>query len=351
MSSGHLSGAAPQPACATLPRGQQFRRIPFPEQPVHDPSSSKVTHTFLKSQDQVEVRTQVDGRVFQTIVDYAFGSGDRGLTLVGHDRENQFYEYRLSYYSHAVGWDVTSGHPVDPDMPAELYQGMSLTTDAVRRCFECHATNPHAVMTNTGPESSDQAIGCELCHGPGGNHLRVVASLKDPRTKNAHLPRGADLGIARPALASGSDIVALCSRCHSPRSNFLQLSPGAPDSIRFQGTTFSWSRCFTESRNKLDCVTCHDPHHNLVTSAGWYESRCLLCHSAGGSGVDRSVESASHAERGAKTTCPIEPAAHCLNCHMPRVESPMSHAHFTDHFIRIHRDSEPGVSQAMKLDP
>jgi hypothetical protein len=315
---------------------------------MRDPLNPNVTHSFKKSDDQVEVQTQVDGKVFQTIVDYAFGSGDRGLTLVGHDRKNQFYEYRLSYYAQPVGWDVTSGHPEDPAMPAGLYQGMTLNSDAVRRCFECHATQPHSVLTNSGPESSDRAIGCEFCHGPGANHLKAVAPLKDKPAKGTHLPKDFDLSIARPSQASGAAIVALCSQCHSPRANFVKLSPGSPDSVRFQGATLTWSRCYTESGNKLDCVTCHDPHHNVVTSAGWYESRCLQCHSSGGDEPGRSVNPAGHSERVAKTSCPIEPARDCLKCHMPKVSTPMAHARFTDHFIRVHRDSEPAENHAMK---
>ena len=144
----------------------------------------------------------------------------------------------------------------------------------------------------------------------------------------------------------GLTIVGLCSQCHSPRDKYLKLSPGSPDSVRFQGTTLTWSRCYTESGNKLDCVSCHDPHQNLVTSAGWYESRCLQCHSSGGDDVDRSVEPTGRSERVAKTSCPIQPANHCLDCHMPKVSTPMAHARFTDHFIRVHRDSEPVVKPA-----
>ena len=323
----------------TFPRGEQLRAIPFPQQPVADPGNPKVTHTFQKSQNQIKVDTNVDGRVFQTIVDYAFGSGDRGLTLVGHDRQNQSFEYRLSFYSHDVGWDVTSGHPVQPDLPAELYQGMVLTSDAVRRCFVCHVTNPQAVLTNSGPESSDQAIGCEFCHGPGDNHLKAVASLQAKQIKAGRFPKDADLSIARPTKASGAAIVGLCGQCHSPRDPNLKLSPGSPDSVRFQGTTLSWSRCYNESGNKLDCVTCHDPHHNVVTSSGWYDSRCLHCHSSGVAEADGVA---------AKTTCPVEPSKNCVGCHMPKVTTPMAHARFTDHFIRVHRDSEPSEKHANK---
>jgi tetratricopeptide (TPR) repeat protein len=336
----------------TFPRGEQLQSIPFPEQPVPDPANPNVTHSFLKSHEEIEVRTRADGQVFKTIVDYAFGSGDRGLTLVGHDGENQSYEYRLSYYAKPVGWDVTSGHPADPAMPARLYQGMNLTTDAVRRCFECHATHPHAVLTNSGPESSDRAIGCERCHGPAGNHLKAVASLRNGKsTSAAHPPKDFDLGIARPALTSGSEIVGLCGQCHSPRDGFIKLSPGSPDSVRFQGTTLKWSRCFTESGNKLDCVSCHDPHRNVVTSAEWYESRCLQCHSSSEAGAVRPSRSNSHLDRVAHTICPIDSARNCLNCHMPKVSTVMAHARFTDHFIRVHRDSGSAETDAIKPAP
>ena len=57
-----------------------------------------------------------DGKVFRTMVDYAFGSGDRGLTLVGRDDNGQARELRLSYFRNETRlfWDVTSGHPLHP---------------------------------------------------------------------------------------------------------------------------------------------------------------------------------------------------------------------------------------------
>ena len=76
--------------------------------------------------------------------------------------------------------------PRIPRRPAD-YLGMPLTEDAVRRCFSCHVTNPQAVLETSGPEAADHAIGCEKCHGPGGNHVLAVA---------AKFP---DLAIARPA--------------------------------------------------------------------------------------------------------------------------------------------------------
>ena len=246
---------------------EQFASLPFPDRPIVDPGNPQVTHTFSKGDDRVEVRTKVNNQVYETVVDYVFGSGDRGLTMVGHDQSERPFEYRLSYYSDLGGWDLTSGQPPLVNQPS-YYQGTRIVADAVRRCLVCHTTHSHAILTRSGPESFDKAIGCERCHGPGSNHLKSVAA------------KTVDLAIGRPKLATGPRIVELCGQCHSPRDKALTLSPGSPDSVRFQGTTFAWSRCYVESGNKLDCVTCHDPHRNARTSSAWYEARCLKCHSA-----------------------------------------------------------------------
>ncbi len=305
----------------TFPRESELARIPFPAKPAPDPGDSQVTHEYLRKNGSLVENTRVKDQVFETIVDYAFGSGDRGLTLVGHDANKKFYEMRMSYYAAPFGWDVTSGHPVHPDLPAGLYQGMPLTIDAVWRCLVCHATHPHAVLARQGPEALDRAIGCEQCHGPGGHHPAAVAN------------HDSDLALARLTATGGPPIVAVCAGCHAPRSKDLRLSPGAPDAVRFQGTTLTWSRCYSESSGALDCVTCHNPHQDVETKAAWYESRCLECHSASA----REKPDAA-VDRLANRSCPVNPRSGCVACHMPKISTTMAHASFTDHFIRAHKD-------------
>ncbi len=315
----------------TFPRGDDLKTLPLPKAPIADPGNTQVRHEFEKRDGKIVERTTVKDRVLETVVDYAFGSGDRGLTLVGRDKANTYYEMRMSYYAAPTGWDVTSGHPQHPGLPANLYQGMVLTVDAVRRCLFCHATHPYAVLASAGPEANDRAIGCEQCHGPGSNHLIAVAN------------KDSDLALARLTEARGAAIVGLCARCHSPRSVDLKLSPGAPDSIRFQGTTLTWSRCYSESAGMLDCVTCHDPHQDAETRASWYESRCLECHAAEKLEKNRAKPAqASLSARAEIHACPVNPRGQCVSCHMPKVKTTMSHAEFTDHFIRVHPRSEVG---------
>ncbi|MGB0066976.1 MAG: hypothetical protein WBQ11_02925, partial [Isosphaeraceae bacterium] len=39
----------------------------------------------------------------------------------------------------------------------------------------------------------------------------------------------------------------------------------------------TWSRCYTESKDRLDRATCHDPHRKVSTTASRYEAKCLVC--------------------------------------------------------------------------
>ncbi|MFI5454121.1 MAG: tetratricopeptide repeat protein [Isosphaerales bacterium] len=312
----------------TFFRVSQLGDLDLPAPSFSDPAQPAVTHTLRRSEGgRLQQETQVEGQVLRAVVEYAFGSGDRGLTLVGHDDHGQARELRLSHY--AIGaescWDITFGHPGHPSEVAE-YLGQPLSDDAVRRCFLCHVTDPRAVLEATGPLASDRGIGCEKCHGPGGNHEVAV---------KAEFP---DLAIANPAMASGSPVVKLCAQCHSPRGR--TVTPDDPTSVRFQGTTLTWSRCFTESKDALDCVTCHDPHRNVVTSTAHYEARCLSCHAsaARSDGSPARARRASLSETSRQTPCPVDPTKGCIACHMPAVKNVLPHTFFTDHFIRVHRD-------------
>jgi tetratricopeptide (TPR) repeat protein len=325
----------------TFPRDSELGDLAFPGPAVPDPKDPSVVHSLRRDPDgRIRQQTRAAGRAFDAVVQYAFGSGDRGLTLLGRDPAGHAYELRLSDYPERQGqgpgativprWDLTMGHPDRPDR-AEEYLGKPLSEDKVRQCLGCHVTDPKAIADGSGACASDRSIGCERCHGPGGHHLLAV---------EGDLVK-ADPAIARPTLASGARVVKLCAECHSPLEP--NLSPDDPRAaVRFQGTTLTWSRCYLESGNALDCTTCHDPHRNVSTSPAHYVGKCLECHSpdadeppaAGRRGADRAR---GPRDDRARSTCPVNPSGGCIGCHMPAVEGVVPHSTFTDHFIRAHR--------------
>jgi len=315
----------------TFLRVGELGKLPLPPESFPDPAQAKVTHSLRRSgSEQLEQETHVENQVYSALVEYALGSGDRGFTLVGRGDKRQAFELRLSRYrtgeSHL--WDVTTGHFPRPDDPTQ-YLGKSLTEDALRRCLGCHVTNAPAILRASGPGASDHGIGCEKCHGPGENHLLAI--------KAGFPDRFPDPAIIDPRMASGSRLVALCTECHGKENT----SPDDPTSVRFQGKTLPWSRCFQESQDKLDCITCHDPHRNAVTTSAHYEAKCLSCHSGAAAPGNtkypvRTVNNLSETSRAA--ACPVNPSSGCIACHMPKVKNVVPHSSFTDHFIRVHRD-------------
>ena len=250
--------------------------------------------------------------------------------------------------------------------------GQHLAADAVAICVDCHVTSIRAARDRSVPEAADRGIGCERCHGPGGNHVAAVAADFD------------DLAIARPGLASAGQITRLCAACHN--SDDPSITDNDPLTIRFQTLTLPRSRCYTESDGKLSCLTCHDPHRDAETTAAHYEAKCLSCHTAvpgtvpvgagkiasdrgaiGDNGKTSRDTLPAISDRGAigdngktlrhtlletsdrgaigdnsslRTTCPVNPRNKCLSCHMPAMPSPIHHAAFTDHHIRVHRPAE-----------
>ena len=310
----------------TYMTGKDLARLTLPAATQADPADPKaIDHTARRVGDRVDWESRVEGTTARAIIEHAFGSGDRGVTPVGRDEAGRLREIRLSRFGEIDAWDVTAGHPTRPDpCTAEETLGRLLTADELRNCLGCHTTDPRAARDRVGPTAMERGIGCERCHGPGGNHLEsVAAGFADP-------------AIARPKRANAEQVTRLCAECHSPTTRTVR--PSDPDAVRFQGTTLTWSRCYQESRGGMSCVTCHDPHRDASRSTAIYEAKCLACHPAGRLASSKEPESLPSLEGKVQgATCPVNPSSGCVKCHMPSIGSAVPHTTFTDHQIRVHR--------------
>jgi tetratricopeptide (TPR) repeat protein len=318
----------------TFRAGRDLADLPLPESPLTDPDNPHVRHVLKRVDGQVQVETQLpDHQVLRAVVDYALGSNDRYMSLIGLDQKGQARTLRHSYYrsTEGSGWDRTKGHAAHPRDDDEFLGERFTSDDEHQACLVCHVTSARATRERAGPEASDRAIGCERCHGPGGLHLAAIGV------------KFSDSAIASPAQASPQEINQSCGICHSQHFLEMPASRTAPDWTRFPGSTLPWSRCFRESGGALSCVTCHDPHRNAETRPVSYESKCLSCHASAAPSAKAAPASPRHADEAFRSPCPVNPSRDCLQCHMPKVRYDWLHGSFTDHYIRVHTDKTSGA--------
>jgi tetratricopeptide (TPR) repeat protein len=307
----------------TFHKGADLLQLPIPDHPLTDPDNTNVTHSYVRTGDKIQVDTRAGEKVYKTIVEYAFGTRDRYISMIGHDDNRDFRALRLSYYRDGDrhGWTRTFGSPTED----ELVRGqMVLMRDGVNRCLYCHTTRSRDFRepadANPSPAVADPGIGCERCHGPGTNHIAAIKfDFPDRATVNV-------------GSSTAANINKQCADCHVVGSRAeIEADPENPMYVRSSGVTFTMSRCYSESDGRLSCLTCHDPHTDSEKSAGYYESKCLKCHSMAGNSLSEAVR---------VVVCPVNPKTKCLECHMKKVDVPVLKTLMTDHFIRIDKSAK-----------
>jgi|SRR5579863_8742450 len=269
-------------------------------------------------------------------VQYAIGSGKRGRTYV-IDRGGLLFQSPITWYSEKQCWDLAPGFPVHGHLRFERR--------VVDKCISCHAGRaaPDAAWIDHFQEPAifESAIGCERCHGPGGEH---VAARRGPTS-----PEQIDT-IVNPSKLSPSRRDSVCNQCHLHgdgeilrygRRDFdfrpgmhvgevwsFLLSHQAHDRQTTRAVSqveqMYESACAQRSRGGLSCVSCHDPHFSPaeLEKPAFYRARCLTCHA-----VDDCRELPER--RNAPPT-----ADSCVNCHMPRLNaSDVPHTSQTDHRV------------------
>ncbi len=184
--------------------------------------------------------------------------------------------------------------------------GRVLSPAFEQRCLGCHG------KPDTLGAGKQGGVRCESCHGPGLAHVSSFSGGTHPSVRPEHL--------------EGTKIMEVCAQCHNGLSTAIHSDPMPEDVlVSSQVPALRNSECFIESREKLTCTACHNPHADSAQVSASSVNTCLGCH---------SPAVPQHA-----AICPVNRTEGCITCHMPSVES--DSFRLTDHWIRVH--PSPGM--------
>jgi tetratricopeptide (TPR) repeat protein len=291
----------------------------------HSPSAMRY-HVYQKDGKAFLSYQRMDGATMRGTQELQFfvGSGRRGRSyLFGVD--GFLYQSPASYYSQKKRWDMSPGYESSREMPFNRAIESS--------CLACHASQVRAVSsTNNRYEAvpfAQDGIGCERCHGPGGEHIKGKSPMIDP---------------ARLEPARRDSVCAQChmsgeARINQPGRNVGMFRPGdlladyVLDYIYEGDFNYAYkaishvealaqSRCKLESGDRMSCLSCHDPHSlpPAEEKAAYFREKCLACHLQ----AKVSVELKQH----------FDNRYDCRGCHMPAMPGlSIGHTTLTDHRI------------------
>ncbi len=271
-------------------------------------------------------------------VDFAVGSGQRGYTFLSN-RDGLLFQSPITWYSGQNKFALSPGY--EPDAHPRFGRRVS------DGCISCHSgralPDPDQSHKFKPTIFSELSIGCERCHGPGGDHVDFHTQL-DSQTKDR---------IVNPAKLNPFRRESVCYQCHlhgmkrvlrEKRTEFdfrpgdlisdiwvvFQSGTGVDESTQTTAVSqveqFVASQCFQKSDGSFGCTSCHDPHRRepQVVRTTLYNEKCASCHQAPDSECGESL-----LKRNA-----IHPKNSCVQCHMPSLNAgDVPHTSQTDHRI------------------
>lgn len=298
-------------------------------------------------------------------VDWILGSGNHSRTYLFRTPSGHLFQLPLAWYAES-GWRMAPGF--------EGQEHLGLNRRVHRECMFCHNAYPETPAVekrfgddhfdpHTFPAELPEGIGCQRCHGPGAEHVRLAEETEDyPATRAA---------ITNPAKLEPERRDDICFSCHlqpsialfgvrrfdrtdysfRPGENLAEYmvlvdvdEEGTTRSERFEINHHPYrlrqSRCYEASGpEKMSCLTCHDPHVKVPPEerAAHYRRACLTCHEVDACRLEEMTASLPEGEKPAWDGVPAKtvPADDCVACHMPKHRPrDVVHVVMTDHLIR-----------------
>jgi Tfp pilus assembly protein PilF len=263
-------------------------------------------------------------------VRFTLGSGSQAVAYLV-ERDGFLFQSPITRYTRAERWDLSPGYEKN---------NLHFDRPIIDGCLFCHS-NRFEIAAGTvnrfePPIFRGHAIGCERCHGPGELHVRRPTLID-----------GRDVTIVNPASLEPALRDSVCEQCHlsgirrierldrrnedfRPGLLFHQFwtvfEPAGNAEDRFVGQVEQMheSRCYSASKGRLGCISCHDPHRlpNPGEELTYFRQRCLECHADRGC----SLPAAARKAQG--------PVDDCIGCHLPRTRSSdVFHGATTNHRI------------------
>ena len=114
------------------------------------------------------------------------------------------------------------------------------------------------------------------------------------------------------------EVMAIFAAPLDPKGGSAPISP-----LLEHFSLMSLSKCYTATKGRMSCLTCHDPHFQPTTNAvEYYRQKCLTCHN------EQSCRLPLH-DRQSRA-----PADDCQGCHMPKQPlTGIAHSILTSHRI------------------
>ncbi len=242
---------------------------------------------------------------------YVVGSGEHAKSYL-YVSDGFFFQSPLAWYAEVDRWKMSPGY--------DRAHHKSFTRVVTDECLFCHVgmvkrSTDHALKFQV----TENAIGCERCHGPGDAHVGF------------HSGKGTD-AIVHPAKLSREKSEAICQQCQlqawvsvtAPNTDPWDFRPGQSlidnrsdyqidghDEFKLVGHVeqLHQSKCYLGS-DTLTCITCHDPHHSVPQDqkVEYHRKACVACHASQACGIDlQEREAINHNDCAAVI---------CLNCRL-----------------------------------